>query len=164
MRCLAHIVNLVVKIILCQFNVPKKKEKKDQPVPNDNDNVPDLASGNNQDDNPEVTEEELEELVRVLDKEEKEMDEGDDNEESEKLVRDVEIIEKVMEKEIKKMSKMVKPVRQVLFKVSALFYYWPGSLGPQCLRASFFFLASLFLCFFSTSCLFFTLSFSSLVV
>ena len=73
--------------------MPKKKEKKDQPVPNDNDNVPDLASGNNQDDNPEVTEEELEELARVLDKEEKEMDEGDDDEESEKLVRDVEIIE-----------------------------------------------------------------------
>ena len=143
-RCLAHIVNLVVKIILRQFDVPKKKEKKDQPVPNDNNNVPDLASGNNQDNNPEVTEEKLEELARVLDKEEKEMDEGDDDEESEKLLRDVEIIEKAMEKEIKKTSKMVKPVRQVLFKVSALFYYWPGSLGPQCLRASFFFFWLLF--------------------
>ena len=102
-------------------------------MPNDNNNVPDLASGNNQDDNPEVTEEELEELARVLDKEEKEMDEGDDDEESEKLVRDVEIIEKAMEKEIKKTLKMVKPVHQALFKVSALFYYWPGSLGPWCL-------------------------------
>ena len=27
MQCLAHIINLVVQVILCQFNKPKKKEK-----------------------------------------------------------------------------------------------------------------------------------------
>ena len=33
-RCLAHIVNLVVKIILRQFDIPKKKPKKDLPAVN----------------------------------------------------------------------------------------------------------------------------------
>lgn len=123
MRCLAHIVNLVVKVILRQFDVKKKKVKKDQPEPDNN--IPDLAGGNDDEDNdPEATEEEVEEAARVLDKEEKEMDEGDEgeDEESDKLVRDVEKLEEVMGEEIDRASKMVKPVRQVLFKVSALFY------------------------------------------
>ena len=114
-RCLAHIVNLVVKVILRQFDVPKKKEKKDLP-PNDS-NVPNLASGN--DDEPE---EDFEELARVLDKEEKEMDEADeaDDEESDKLARDVDKIEEAMEEEIRGVVKMAKPVRQVLYKVGTL--------------------------------------------
>ena len=125
-RCLAHIINLVVKIILCQFDVAKPKKKKDEPpntsdeVPNDS-NDPDLASGDR--DEPEIPEDEVEQLVRVLDKEEKEMDDADDadNEDSENLVRDIEIIEEAMEEEIKGVSKMAKPVRQVLFKVGTLF-------------------------------------------
>lgn len=93
-QCLAHIVNLVVKVILHQFNVKKKKVKKDKPAPDDN--IPDLAGGNDEDNG--ITEEEVEEVARVLDKEEKEMDEGDkaEDEESNKLVRHVEEIEEAM--------------------------------------------------------------------
>ena len=45
-RCLAHIVNLVIKVILCQFDFPKKKKKNDSAslAPSDS-NVLDLASG-----------------------------------------------------------------------------------------------------------------------
>ena len=116
-RCLAHIVNLVVKIILRQFDVSKKKEKKDKPnIPVDGDGVDDAEIME--------CEAEVEELVRVLDKEEKEMNEDDetDNEESENLVRDVEMIEEAMEDEIKEVSKMVKPVRQVIFKVGTYLF------------------------------------------
>jgi hypothetical protein len=105
-RCLAHIVNLVVKIILRQFDVSTRKEKEHD-------------SAETRDDAEELKLEDDDELVRVLDKEEKEMDEGDvtDDEDYETLARDVEMIEEVMEEEIKEASMLVKPVRQVLFKV-----------------------------------------------
>jgi hypothetical protein len=137
-RCLAHIVNLVVKIILRQFDMPKKKGKKEAPAHKDGTNNPDLASVDQAEAEIEITgdeDDDIDELLRVLDKEEKEMDdtaEGDD-EESENLVRDVERIEEAMKEEIKGVSEIAKPVRQVLFKVGI-------SLGP---RASFFFLTSL---------------------
>ena len=102
-RCLAHIVNLVVKIILRQFDVSATKGRED----NDGEAL-------------DIPEDE-EELVRVLDKEEKEMDEGDetdDDEDEVTLVRDVQIIEEAMEDMIKEVSKVAKPVRQVLYKVS----------------------------------------------
>ena len=103
-RCLAHIVNLVVKIILYlrQFDVSKKKKTNDIPnILND----PDLPGDESNND-------EVDEIVRVLDKEEKEMDEGNegDDEESETLMRDVEKIEDVMEDEVKEVRKEVKPV------------------------------------------------------
>jgi hypothetical protein len=110
-RCLAHIVNLVVKIILRQFDVSAKKNK-EKPTADDN------ASGEELDS---ISEDDEEELVRVLDKEEKEMDEGDgtdDDEDDETLVRDVQMIEDAMEDMIKEVSKAAKPVRQVLYKVS----------------------------------------------
>jgi hypothetical protein len=112
-RCLAHIVNLVVKIILRQFDVSNKKKKNDIPAGGS-----DLADENGE---PDITstEEDIDELVRVLDKEEKEMDEGDeaDDEENPKLVTDIEIIEEAMEEDVREVSKTVKPVRQVLYKV-----------------------------------------------
>jgi hypothetical protein len=114
-RCLAHIVNLVVKMILRQFDVPKKKKKKD--VAANDPNVPNLAPSLDEDD-PEMMEDEIDKLVRVLDKEEKEMDEAD--EESDKLVRDLELIEEAMEEEIEGVSKLAKPVCDVLFKVGTL--------------------------------------------
>jgi hypothetical protein len=107
-RCLAHIVNLVVKIILRQFDVSGTKEKDSEKPTNDSEEL-------------DIPEEDDEELVRVLDKEEKEMDEGDgtdDDEDDETLVRDVQMIEDAMEDMIKEVSKTAKPVRQVLFKVS----------------------------------------------
>ena len=108
--CLAHIVNLVVKIILRQFDVSKKKKRKD--VPGDL-NLPGDESNDDEDD-------EDDEKVRVLDKEEKEMDKGDeaDDEESETLMSDVEKIEDAMEDEVKEVRKEVKPVREVLYKVA----------------------------------------------
>ena len=109
-RCLAHIVNLVVKIILCQFDVSKKKKRNNVP---DDLNLPGDESNDDEDD-------EDDEKVRVLDKEEKEMDEGDeaDDEESETLMSDVEKIEDAMEDEVKEVRKEVKPVREVLYKVA----------------------------------------------
>ena len=69
----------------------------------------------------EMTDDQVEEMVRVLDKEEKEMDEAPeegDEEENKNLVRDVEKIEEAMEKEeVLTVLKMVKPVHQVLYKV-----------------------------------------------
>ena len=107
-QCLPHIINLVVKIILCQFDVSKKKKGRDRPEANDEEDGP----------GHEITEDEDEELVRVLDKEEKEMDSDDEtDEDNERLGRDVEMIEEVMEDEIMEVSMMVKPVHQVLFKV-----------------------------------------------
>ena len=50
--CLARIVNLVVKVILRQFDFPKKKKKNNSLAvalaPGDS-NVPDLASGDQED-------------------------------------------------------------------------------------------------------------------
>jgi hypothetical protein len=112
-RCLAHIVNLVVKIILRQFDVSATKGK-EKPT---NESAEAHENGEELD----ILEDDDEELVRVLDKEEKEMDEGDetdDDEDDETLVRDVQMIEDAMEDIIKEVSKTAKPVRQVLFKVS----------------------------------------------
>lgn len=71
-RCLAHVVNLVAKIILHQFDVSKGKKKKTNDKPN---NLPLAELPNETDDDEESEDEELE---KVLEKEEKEMDEGDD--------------------------------------------------------------------------------------
>jgi hypothetical protein len=137
-RCLAHIVNLVVKIILRQFDVSVTKEK-EKPAADDNGEELDIP------------EDDEEELVRVLDKEEKEMDEGngtDDDEDDETLVRDVQMIEDAMEDMIKEVSKAAKPVRQVLYKVSLLKrrFVTLVSLTPWIPRvfASFFFFASFY--------------------
>jgi hypothetical protein len=129
-RCLAHIVNLVAKIILRQFDMTKKKKKKNEsapelPVPNDtgdNDTTNEMPIV---DEKAEDSDDFDEEMDRVLDKEEKEMDEGDDedNEESEKLERDAEIMEKAMEDEIERVAKKVKPVRQSLYKVSSSSFF-----------------------------------------
>ena len=121
-RCLAHIVNLVVKIMLCQFDMSKKKGKKD--VPKDNPK----KEGSSEDNENEMTEQDVDELVRGLDKEEKEMYEGDnedDNEESDKVLRDVKELEVVLEEELKEVVNLAKPVCQVLYKVSlSLFFFY----------------------------------------
>ena len=119
-RCLAHIVNLVVKIILRQFDVKKKKK-----------NSPELNGEGDGDGEHDVNEpepdEDDEESEEVLDKEEKEMDDGEEDveDDGERLERDVDNVEDAMEEEIKEVSNQVKPVRQVLFKVncSSFFYY-----------------------------------------
>jgi hypothetical protein len=126
-QCLAHIVNLVAKIILRQFDMTKKKKKNESapelPVPNDTGDNDTTNETPIVDEKAEDSNDFDEEMDRVLDKEEKEMDEGDneDNEESEKLERDAEIMEKAMEDEIERVAKKVKPVCQSLYKVSSFF-------------------------------------------
>jgi len=125
-RCLAHIVNLVAKIILRQFDRSKIK-KKNNPPENDIAELPNVAGPG---DNNIVDDEEDDfddEMDRVLDKEEKEMDEGgddEDEEDDERLERDAEIMEEAMEEEIKRVAKKVKPVRQALFKVCPFFFFF----------------------------------------
>ena len=110
-RCLAHIVNLVAKIILRQFDMSKEKKK----IP------PDIDAEDKDKDDGDQDEDLDEKEERVLDKEEKEMDDADedDDEDAEALARDLEIIEKVMEEEIERATKKGKPVHQVLFKVGS---------------------------------------------
>ena len=123
-QCLAHIVNLVIKIILRQFNVSKRNKRTN--IPSDSD-VPNLENVSE----PEINEAEVDEIIRVLDKEEKEMDDADeaDDEENGTIMRDVEMIEEMME-EVKEMTKMAKPVQQVLYKVAtASFFFHPLASG-----------------------------------
>ena len=121
-RCLAHIVNLVAKIILCQFDMSKKKKKKN--LPNETDTAGD-ANKAMEDEDPDDFDEQEE---RILDKEEKEMEEGDDNddveEDSTSLERDIEIMEAAIEDEIEKVVRNVKPVHQVLYKVIILLFFY----------------------------------------
>ena len=127
-RCLAHIVNLVAKIILGQFDKSKKKKK--------GKNLPDVVNDNDNeivvDKDKVVVEENVEDsdddeqMERVMDKEEKEMDEGggddEDDEDGEKLLQDAEILEELMEDDIERVGMKAKPVRQALFKVNTTFF------------------------------------------
>ena len=121
-RCLAHIVNLVAKIILRQFDMSKKKKKKN--LPDETDTAND-ANKDQEDEDPDDFDEQEE---RILDKEEKEMEEGDDDddvqEDSTSLERDIEIMEAAMEDEIEEVVRNVKPVRQVLYKVIILLFFY----------------------------------------
>ena len=142
-RCLAHIVNLVVKIILRQFDVTKKKVKKNGPF----DDTPSLANDSNADEDERDMipndEDAVDEMERELDKEEKEMDEGageeDGNEDSEALEKDVEMVEEAMREEIKEVAKLVKPVHQVLYKVGPFFFFLSVLLFFFCFASSSFF-------------------------
>lgn len=133
-RCLAHIVNLVAKIILRQFDEPRKKKKK-------TDDVLNMLTGNDGGTEQITVDEKAEKIVddeeesdefddkmdRELDKEEKEMDDGDsddEDEDSEKLLQDAKILEEAMEEELERVAKKVKPVRQALYKVSPSFLFF----------------------------------------
>jgi hypothetical protein len=124
-RCLAHIVNLVAKIILRQFDKSKKKKKKNVLPEKPTGNVANETENNDEKELEDLGDEYDDEEERVLDKEEKEMDEGNDDERKDddsdidfvKLARDIEIIEEAMEEEIEGAAGEVKPVRQVLYKV-----------------------------------------------
>jgi hypothetical protein len=108
-RCTAHIVNLVTKIILRQFNARKKtKEFKKTP-----------ESLNANDESMEIDNEEDDILdTEGLDREEQEMaDDEDDNGMSEDVEADVEKIEEALKKEVSDVAKKVKPIQRVLFKV-----------------------------------------------
>jgi hypothetical protein len=101
-RCMAHIVHLVVQVILRQFDVPKSKSKKKKAAPVYEDEAMDSESDD--------------ELTKDLDKEELEMDEGDDDG-IEDVLDDVENIESAVSEEIAEAAEQVKPVRHVLLEV-----------------------------------------------
>ena len=117
-RCTAHIVNLVSKIILQQFDArkktkgPKKKsEKADNKINSTNTN-------NESTNNAELeNENDLSTFADDLDREEQDVADDEDNDMSENIAGDLEEIEEAMKEEIAEVAKKVKPIRLVLFKV-----------------------------------------------
>jgi hypothetical protein len=97
-HCLAHIVNLVVQVILCQFDLWPKKKSSDHNLEHDNDDT-----------------DELEELSNNLDREENEMDNngGDDD----RVENDIGSIEDGMKEDVVQAAQHIKPVQHILIKV-----------------------------------------------
>ena len=130
-----HIVNLVAKIILHQFDKSKERKKKNNISDNILESKSTLAGskvkGKTMSDKDQMSDKDEddkeEDDERVLDKEEKELDEGDndddDDEDSQTLARDADIMEEAMEEEIEGAVRKAKPVCKVLFKVSLLLIY-----------------------------------------
>ena len=114
-RCTAHIINLVSKIILCQFDARKKAkpQKKSENANNDANEEPTNSM--------EVDEEErsFTALAEGLDREEQEVadDKSEDEDLSENIGADLEEIEEAMKDNILEVAKKVKPIQRVLFKV-----------------------------------------------
>ena len=116
-RCTAHIVNLVTKIILRQFDARKKTKGPKKKSENANDN-----NANDELNNKEVTElvdnkEDITSLAEGLDREEQEVADDEDDEMSENVAVDLEEIEEALEEEVSEVGKKVKPIQCVLFKV-----------------------------------------------
>jgi hypothetical protein len=107
-RCLAHIVNLVAKVILRRFDARKKQAKDGSDVYDVGEELPD-------DEAPD--EDEFADLMKDADKEEKEMDDGD-GEDGVDMEDDITEVEAVMREEIKNAAMATQPVRHVLYKVS----------------------------------------------
>jgi hypothetical protein len=109
-RCMAHIVNLVSKIILRQFDASKKTKR---PM-NDQANVE--VNDDASDDEVEA-DEKLISLAGDLEREEQEVADDEDGDMSRTIAADLEEIEEVMKEEILEVGKKVKPIQCVLFKV-----------------------------------------------
>ena len=110
-RCTAHIVNLVSKIILQQFDARKKTIGAKKTLENANDK----AEPDNEDD--------FTSLAEDLDREEQEAANDEDEDISENLAADLENIEEVMKEEIVEVAKKVKPTQHVLFKARFNYSY-----------------------------------------
>lgn len=106
-RCVAHIVNLVVKLILRQFDAPKKTADSEYQF---------VFEAGKQLMRLDTTADEDEEHTNDFE-EEVAMDDGAD-EDDDDLHEDLEEVEKLMEAEVKKLAKQVKPIRRVLSRVS----------------------------------------------
>ena len=117
-RCTAHIVNLVTKIILRQFDARKKSKGPKKKLGGVGDN----ANGGSANDEPGNTEpvddeEESDPLSEGLDREELEVADDEDEEMSEDVAVDLEEIEEALREEVSEVAKKVKPIQRVLFKV-----------------------------------------------
>lgn len=118
-RCTAHIVNLVTKIILRQFDARKKTKGAKKTSGNANDN-----KGNDERDNKELEvtelvdeEDEINSVADGLDREEQEVADDEDDEMSENVADDLDEIEEALKEEVSEVGKKVKPIQRVLFKV-----------------------------------------------
>ena len=116
-RCTAHIVNLVTKIILCQFYAKKKAKEPKKKSENANED----AENTNEDIMEQVDDEDDLEMVSLsegLDREEQEVADDEGEEMSENVADVLEEIEEAMKEEVSEVAKNVKPIQRVLFKVS----------------------------------------------
>jgi hypothetical protein len=109
-RCLVHVVNLVVKVILCHFDGVKKCTGEGFQV---DDTVVDQPPED--DDLDDVV---LVDLMKDVEKEEKEMDDGDDEDDIE-IEDDLMEVERALRQEIDDVvvAHETKPVHHVLYKV-----------------------------------------------
>ena len=133
-RCTAHIINLVTKMILRQFDA--KKTNGTTKKSNDTEN-----NTNNEPNNTELVndEDDLTGLAEGLDREEQEVADDEDEEMSENVEADLKDLEEVLKEEVLEVAKLVKPLQRVLIKVH---YSIIGQLGDFLL--SFFNLFQLF--------------------
>ena len=134
-RCTAHIINLVSKMILRQFDARKKpngsKKKSTDANENSNDNANDKNVNNitenditannniaNEAANTELLvgtvvddEEDLTGFADELDREEQEVADNEDDEMSEDVAADLEEIEEALKEEVSEVAKKVKPIQ-----------------------------------------------------
>ena len=134
-RCTAHIVNLVSKIILRQFDARKKptttgkktaaNDEANDENGNDKVNGNDTNTANENDeanDDNQDNEDHMIALAGDLDREEQEVADDEDGDMSGNMAADLEEIEAAMKDEILEVAKKVKPIQRVLFKVSTSNY------------------------------------------
>ena len=102
-QCLAHIVNLVSKIILHQFDATAKKNKNYQTCKDETVSTLDEIEGSD----------DLTDLENGFDQ----RNTNEDDEENKSLTDEIKEIERAMSDEIDKVVEQAKPVQHVLFKV-----------------------------------------------
>ena len=117
-RCTAHIVNLVSKIILQQFDARKKTKGPKKKSEKADDKINSTNTNNESTNNAELeNENDLSTFADDLDREEQDVADDEDDDMSENIAGDLEEIEEAMKEEIAEVAKKVKPIRLVLFKV-----------------------------------------------
>ena len=102
-RCAAHIVNLVSKIILHQFDAKKKPKepKKTSENANDNANEPEPTMDVTELDN----EDDITSLAECLDREEQKLADDEDEEMNENVAADLEEFKEAMKEEVLEVAK-----------------------------------------------------------
>jgi hypothetical protein len=128
-RCLAHVVNLVVKIILRQFDSRRRAQTSDEASKGikrskkgqSNDEEGESTSEEGESDNEAAVDDPLDlgEIADDIEREEKEMDEGGGESDDEELGEDeVARFEKALGGKVADVAVNAKPARLVLTKVS----------------------------------------------
>ena len=107
---MAHIVNLVSKIILWQFDTKRKTKKKSV-------NTKEEDKPGNGTEQAEQDDEDITSLAEGLEREDQEVANDEDDDLNKNIAVDLEEIEDAMKDEILEVRKKVKPVQCVLLKV-----------------------------------------------